>query len=192
VTTLLEASRQALEALETLTKEMLTLRDELAERGGRPKASVFHQRLWDSSHEAYVDTAIPAAESLRQAIEQAEQPAQHDIPDLIAGALGVSRGTAYDLMREALAEQGQPVGTVKVMGSYKGVPALGCLISADGVKVGDKLYTAAPPRQPEPLTTEKAKEICARWTDEDGKTGSFGRYQIIRDTEAAHQIGVNK
>ena len=28
-----------------------------------------------------------------------------DIADLIAGALGVSRGTAYDLMREALAEQ---------------------------------------------------------------------------------------
>ena len=35
----------------------------------------------------------------------AEQPAQQDIPDLIAGALGVSRGTAYDMMREALAEQ---------------------------------------------------------------------------------------
>jgi hypothetical protein len=34
-----------------------------------------------------------------------EQPAQQDIPDLIAGALGVSRGTAYDMMREALAEQ---------------------------------------------------------------------------------------
>ena len=31
--------------------------------------------------------------------------AQQDIPDLIAGALGVSRGTAYDMMREALAEQ---------------------------------------------------------------------------------------
>jgi hypothetical protein len=27
-----------------------------------------------------------------------------DIPDLIAGALGVSRGTAYDMMREALKE----------------------------------------------------------------------------------------
>jgi hypothetical protein len=27
-----------------------------------------------------------------------------DIPDLIAGALGVSRGTAYDLIREALKE----------------------------------------------------------------------------------------
>lgn len=31
--------------------------------------------------------------------------AKQDIPDLIAGALGVSRGTAYDMMREALAEQ---------------------------------------------------------------------------------------
>jgi hypothetical protein len=29
---------------------------------------------------------------------------QADIPDLIAGTLGVSRGTAYDLMREALKE----------------------------------------------------------------------------------------
>ena len=33
------------------------------------------------------------------------QPAPtQDIPDLIAGALGVSRGTAYDMMREALKE----------------------------------------------------------------------------------------
>ena len=41
------------------------------------------------------------------AIEEAlaEQPAQQDLPDVIAGALGVSRGTAYDMMREALAEQ---------------------------------------------------------------------------------------
>lgn len=31
--------------------------------------------------------------------------AKQDIPDLIAGSLGVSRGTAYNLMREALAEQ---------------------------------------------------------------------------------------
>lgn len=31
--------------------------------------------------------------------------APQDIPDLIAGAFGVSRGTAYDMMREALAEQ---------------------------------------------------------------------------------------
>jgi RecJ-like exonuclease len=53
---------------------------------------------------------------IRQAIAEAEQPAQHDIPDLIAGALGVSRGTAYDLMREALTEQAQPVACPKCKG----------------------------------------------------------------------------
>ena len=35
----------------------------------------------------------------------AEQPARLDLPDFIAGALGVSRGTAYDMMREALKEK---------------------------------------------------------------------------------------
>jgi hypothetical protein len=40
---------------------------------------------------------------------------QPDIPDLIAGALGVSRGTAYDMMREALAEQAQPVAQLMDM-----------------------------------------------------------------------------
>lgn len=30
------------------------------------------------------------------------QPAQQEIPDLIAREFGVSRGTAYDMMREAL------------------------------------------------------------------------------------------
>jgi hypothetical protein len=69
---------------------------------------------------------------------------------------------AIAALRQAIeqAEQAQPVGTVKVMGSYKGVPALGCLISADGVKVGDKLYTAPPPRKPEPLTDE---QNAKRW-----------------------------
>lgn len=37
--------------------------------------------------------------------KQAARPEKQDLPDLIAGALGVSRGTAYDMMREALAEQ---------------------------------------------------------------------------------------
>ena len=32
-----------------------------------------------------------------------------DIADIIAGELKVSRGTAYDMMREALAEQQEPV-----------------------------------------------------------------------------------
>ena len=46
-----------------------------------------------------------AIEAAREYLRKPEQPAQQDIPDLIAGALGVSRGTAYDMMREALAEQ---------------------------------------------------------------------------------------
>jgi len=68
-----EAMKQALEALEQVTKELLAVRDELAERGARPTTNVFHQRLWDSSFSAYTDNAIPAARSLRQAIEQAEK-----------------------------------------------------------------------------------------------------------------------
>ena len=72
-----EAMTLALEALEAVTKEMLALRDELAERGGRPTTNVFHQRLWDSSHTAYADKAIPAAiTALREAL--AEQPAQQE------------------------------------------------------------------------------------------------------------------
>jgi hypothetical protein len=43
---------------------------------------------------------LMAAQRIRNATPPAA-PTQ-DIPDLIAGALGVSRGAAYDLMREAL------------------------------------------------------------------------------------------
>ena len=43
------------------------------------------------------------------AIKQARSaPVQDDLPDFIAGAFGVSRGTAYDMMREAL-EEASPV-----------------------------------------------------------------------------------
>lgn len=50
---------------------------------------------------------------LAHAPEVREQPIQQqDIPDLIAGALGVSRGTAYDMMRDALAQQQEPVAWV--------------------------------------------------------------------------------
>ena len=68
----IEAMKQALEALEQVTKELLAVRDELAERGARPTTNVFHQRLWDSSFSAYTDHAIPAATSLRQALSEAQ------------------------------------------------------------------------------------------------------------------------
>lgn len=73
------AMRLALEALEAVTKELLAVRDELAERGGRPKANVFHQRLWDSSHTAYTDKAIPAAIALRSALSEQPAPVQEPV-----------------------------------------------------------------------------------------------------------------
>ena len=54
---------------------------------------------YDDAKKALV-TLDKAITALREAL--VEQPAKQDIPDLIAGTLGVSRGTAYDLMREAL------------------------------------------------------------------------------------------
>ena len=57
---------------------------------------------YDDAKKALV-TLDKAITALREAL--VEQPAKQDIPDLIAGALGVSRGTAYDLMREALAQE---------------------------------------------------------------------------------------
>lgn len=68
-----EALKMALEALEVVTREMLAIRDELAERGARPTTNVFHQRLWDSSFKAYTDHALPAAIAIREALAQPEQ-----------------------------------------------------------------------------------------------------------------------
>lgn len=56
------------------------------------------------------------ADHIGDANKMAEQPVanqqltteQQDLPNLIAGALGVSRGTAYDMMREALAGVQEP------------------------------------------------------------------------------------
>lgn len=101
------------------------------------------------------------------------QPKQ-DIPDLIAGALGVSRGTAYDLMREALAEQPAPVQGWKLVpveptedmwkavnklddemaaGSYDGK---GCSIE----QAWNCLLAAAPqPAQQEPVTDEENEKF---------------------------------
>jgi len=51
------------------------------------------------------------------------------------------------------------------------------------------LYTTPPQRKP--LSAEQVSEICAKWTDENGNTGSFGRRQIARAIEAAHDIREN-
>lgn len=66
----IEAMKQALEALEKVTNELFAIRDEIAEREGKPTTNVFHLRLLNSSFSAYTDHAIPAAQSLRQAIRE--------------------------------------------------------------------------------------------------------------------------
>ena len=65
---------------------------------------------WAKLHEAMKALAEQPAQqepvaTLYGSLPVYDKPAQQDLPDLIAGALGVSRGTAYDMMREALAEQ---------------------------------------------------------------------------------------
>jgi hypothetical protein len=67
----IEAMKLALEALGVVTKEMLTIRDELAEYGaGRPITNGIHQLLWDSSFKAYTETAIPAYAALKKALAE--------------------------------------------------------------------------------------------------------------------------
>jgi hypothetical protein len=51
----------------------------------------------------HANTAIEMVDAILKGHPAAQPPLQ-DIPDLIAGAFGVSRGTAYDLMRDALKE----------------------------------------------------------------------------------------
>jgi hypothetical protein len=67
----IEAMKLALEALGVVTKEMLAIRDELAEYGaGRPITNGIHQLLWDSSFKAYTETAIPAYAALEKALAE--------------------------------------------------------------------------------------------------------------------------
>ena len=66
-----EAMKLALDALGVVTKEMLAIRDELAEYGeGRPITNGIHQLLWDSSFKAYTETAIPAYAALKKALAE--------------------------------------------------------------------------------------------------------------------------
>jgi hypothetical protein len=71
-----------------------------------------------------------------------------DIADIIAGELKVSRGTAYDMMREALAEQQEPVAWVT--GFHAGRCVIQTTNPAAILPVGIALY-AAP--QPVPVKT---------------------------------------
>ena len=81
-----ELIQMALNALELVTARMLDCRDELAERGGRPKTNLKHQDLWDLAFIAYTETAIPIAGDLRARLAQLEpEPVAwwHDRGDVV-------------------------------------------------------------------------------------------------------------
>ena len=129
---MIEVLKQALEALEQVTKELLAVRDELAERGARPTTNVFHQRLWDSSFSAYTDHAIPAAQSLRKAIAELESQEP------------VACGTYQEVTDTMNALWAGTLEQVQIAEEMK----------------NKKLYTAPPQRTWQGLTDEKIKTIC--------------------------------
>jgi hypothetical protein len=82
--------------LQMVTDQLILVRDNLF-RGMSKSIQKLQARSINEvlGLETFIGSATPPA----------AQPAPtQDIPDLIAGALGVSRGTAYDMMREALKE----------------------------------------------------------------------------------------
>jgi hypothetical protein len=73
-----------------------------------------------------------------------------DIADIIAGELKVSRGTAYDMMREALKEASPVEPVAWVTGFYAGRCVIQTINPAAILPVGIALYTAP---QPVPVKT---------------------------------------
>jgi len=90
-----EALRLALEALEKVTKQMLAIRDEIAERGGRPTNNFVHEELWDSSFDVYLNCAIPTAEAIKTALEAKDESVA------LAWAEGYRMGIADERTSEA-------------------------------------------------------------------------------------------
>jgi hypothetical protein len=168
----IEAMKQALEALEIVAREMLALRDELAERGGRPTKGI-RQLLWDSSHKVYTDTAIPTAEALRQAIEQAEKQAQHRHISYVCPQCH------WSLDEQPAQQQAQPVIEVRCFGDKR---VFVTLLPPDQFKDGDKFYTG--PIQRQPLT----KETLEAMAEAHVTNCYFDTLKFARAIEVAHGI----
>jgi hypothetical protein len=107
-------------------------------------------------NDAYYKGVVEGVQKLFD--DKRAQPAHtQDIPDLIAGALGVSRGTAYDMMREALREA-SPVQ--EPVAKYIGECSEGSLVQLyEDVKKGTNFYTTPPAAQRQWVELTFA-EIC--------------------------------
>jgi phage host-nuclease inhibitor protein Gam len=110
-----EALRLALEALEKVTKQMLAIRDELAERGGRPTNNFVHEELWDSSFDVYINCAIPTAEAIKFALEAKDEKANDELRrlhDLLgkANALARIRANKIDELEQRLTKTEAQLG----------------------------------------------------------------------------------
>jgi hypothetical protein len=137
------------------------LRNKLIELGWTPPAQpapvqepVAFLHWYDNAHWGNEDFKEGCHRSWDAAIKYATSPAQQaaqtDLADLIAGELKVSRGTAYDLMREALKEA-YPVEPVAWV--CYGAPGKRDIdfeeADINGLPIGTLLYTAQPVAQPE-------------------------------------------
>jgi hypothetical protein len=94
---------------------------------------------------------------------------------------------AITALKAALEQPEQePVATVKVMGSYNGVPALGCLIDASATHVtrGDKLYTRPPRREWRSLSEEETAQVLG-FGDYTARSTEVTLTVIARAIEAA-------
>ena len=121
----------------------------------------------------------PDAFELITTIKQALSDATHmaapvpDIPDLIAGALGVSRGTAYDLIREALKEaapvQEQVAAELERIAQEPPVNGNN-LAQARVLMAAQRIRNATPPNVATPLAApapEERKRLWFELTDEE-------------------------
>ena len=143
--------------------------------------------------------------ALKAALAQPEQ--ERDIANLIAGTLCVSRGTAYEMMREALEEAQPELPTIEQSLIVEGEPVAWStdiefdddteiILPEEKGRLGTAgmtipLYTSPPKRQP--LTDEQIEAVYENASGQELRPQDYRIVlQFARAIEAAHGIGDKK
>ena len=173
----LKAMKLALEALKVVTKEMMAIRDELAEYGeGRPITNGIHQLLWDSSFKAYTETAIPAYAALEEALaEHAMRETQRlgqEIEQEPVPCCG-----KYETCTQACTPRGRFLGKREALAQPEQEPVAWC---------SQFEHSCVQPPRRKPLTDEQIESLLMNWP-EDG----IAFFEFARAIEAAHGIKEN-